>query len=77
MRYLVLLALTPLLVACIDERPPQWVNMCVESHTDTIPIYTPGKGMSFAIMSVCDRHERVCVVGKDYKGLDKTCKTNQ
>lgn len=73
---LLLAALT--LAGCTDETPPHWADVCVASHTKTgwtlIPIggvgLPIGKNMSMvpATETVCDRTERRCVHGKDYKG---------
>jgi hypothetical protein len=69
-----ILPLTFLLIGCADESPPHWDDVCVKSHTMFIMIPQPKGGIIMIPNTVCDARERMCVVGKDYKGLDRNCK---
>lgn len=75
-KFLVLSILAIMLVACKNETPPHWADICVKSHTIMMP-YTIMIGntpsIQFMYVDSCDQYEKQCLVGKDYKGPIKDC----
>jgi hypothetical protein len=71
------LPLAFLLVGCADESPPHWDDVCVKSYTTFILIPQGKGGVIFVPNTICSERERMCVIGKDYRGLNKECPKEQ
>ena len=84
-RLIALVLIGVALTGCTDDRPPRWVEHCVESHPEMRITYgyglinlsgghSGGPGLHLTPTDVCDRHELVCrPAGKDYTGPQTGC----